>query len=563
MAIVIGCILVVIALIILGLILRKRVYDDVDRLESWKMNIMNRNVTSELAKVKSLNLSGETQEKFENWKERWDKILTKELPDIEEYLLDAEEAADRFRITSSKKIMKTVDQTLRLIESNIDQMFNELEQLLDSEQNSRKEVEEIQPIIKGLRKILIQQRHQYGKAEIRFDVEIDELEGKLEKYFSLTDLGNYFEAQQLVHELKDNLMDLESKIKEFPVIYKKCKKEIPAQIDDLLTGIKSMKEDGYRIEHLGFEKELHTFQERLLDCIIQLENGNVTDIFDIIEPIEERIGEMYQLLEKEAVAKSYVQKQMPSYRNLVEEVSKDFSNTKDEVELLQDSYYLEQTDMELHMNLEKWITQLQKQFEQLERNIEEEKITNIEIREQVESGYKELLELQESHDDFKEQVRALRKDEIEAKEQVLEMRKLLYNTNRKLQKSNIPGVPAFIWELLNEASEKSETVVNNLEKIPLDMGKVQHSIIEADKAVQAMVEQTELLLDQAQLVETVIQYANRYRSKYAVLAAKLHEAETMFRNFQYENALEEAASALEQVEPGALKRLEDYTKIPS
>ncbi|MCT2534996.1 septation ring formation regulator EzrA [Aquibacillus koreensis] len=563
MAYVIGSILVIIALIIFGLILRKRVYDEVDRLESWKMDIMNRNVTSELARVKSLNLSGETQEKFEAWKGRWDQILTKELPDIEEFLLDAEESADRFRIPSSKQYLRAVDDTLRGIEINIDQMFNELEQLLDSEQNTRKDVEQIIPTIKGLRKTLLKQRHLFGKAEIQFDVEIDKIESELKKYHYLVETGNYFEAQQLVSGIKESVSLLEQKLDEFPNIFKRCKNELPAQVDELFAGIKNMKEEGYRIEHLGFEKELQAIQQSLMDAVVQLESGDTSNVFEIVEPIEERLNEMYHLLEKEAVAKSYVEKHMTGYFKLIDEVGQAYEQMNEEVELLQETYYLEQSDLELHMSLEKWVNQLEKQYEQLQVDIKEEKITNIEIKEKIETGFKELVDLKESQEEFKEQIKTIRKDEINAKQRIVEMRKELFETNRKLQKSNIPGVPSFIWELLQEASQKSEVVLQNLEGKPLDMGKVQHSLGEADKAVQAVVTQTEQLLEQAYLVETVIQYANRYRSQYALLAAKLYEAERKFRNFEYENALEEAASALEAIEPGALKRLEEYIKIPS
>src|SRR5690625_4147164 len=119
MEIIIGIILAIIALIIIGLILRKRVYDNVDRLEAWKLDIMGRNVAAQLSQIKSLNLSGETQVKFEAWKERWDYIVSKELADIEEHLLDAEDAADRFMIPKGKKILKEAEETLNSVESSI------------------------------------------------------------------------------------------------------------------------------------------------------------------------------------------------------------------------------------------------------------------------------------------------------------------------------------------------------------------------------------------------------------------------------------------------------------
>src|SRR5699024_5406273 len=104
MAYIIGIILLIIALIIVGLILRKRVYDEVDQQENWKMDILDRDVAAELSKIKKLNLSGETQEKFESWKERWEIIITKELSNVEDMLVKAEEFADRYRFSNAKKL---------------------------------------------------------------------------------------------------------------------------------------------------------------------------------------------------------------------------------------------------------------------------------------------------------------------------------------------------------------------------------------------------------------------------------------------------------------------------
>src|SRR5699024_3768563 len=168
---------------IIGLILRKRVYDSVDQHESWKLDITNRNVANQLSRIKSLNLSGETQEKFESWKEDWDYILSKKLPDVEEDLFDAEAAADRYRFPTAKKILHKVDNTLRAIENEIEEMLNELEELLSSEERSRKEVEELQPKIHQLRKHLTQNRYQFSKADRYFDTKLDELDESVEAYF--------------------------------------------------------------------------------------------------------------------------------------------------------------------------------------------------------------------------------------------------------------------------------------------------------------------------------------------------------------------------------------------
>src|SRR5699024_3568835 len=162
MEIIIGIILTIIALLMIGLILRKRVYDAVDRLEIWKMDIMNRNTASQLARMKGLNLSGEALEKFETWKDKWEFIITKELPDIEDYLFKAEDLADRYRFTSAHKILHKIDQSLESIENNIEEMLEELDGLLLSEEKSREKIQLLKPILKDLRKDILHNHYQFG-----------------------------------------------------------------------------------------------------------------------------------------------------------------------------------------------------------------------------------------------------------------------------------------------------------------------------------------------------------------------------------------------------------------
>ncbi|MBM7543027.1 septation ring formation regulator EzrA [Amphibacillus cookii] len=560
---IIGFILVIITLIIVGLILRKRVYDRVDQLEAWKMDIMNRNVTAELQRVKALRLSGETQEKFESWKETWDRILTRDLPDIEEYLFDAEAAADGFKIPNAKKNLAAVEKTLNEIEQTIKNMYSELDDLLDSEKQSRKEVEKVIPQIKSLRQTLLEGRHLFGAAEQRFEKEINEQQQLLDQFYVASDEGNYYEARQIIQAIQEQLADLAVRIEDFPVIYKKCKQELPDQINQLKNGIKEMKQEGYRIEHHNFLKELASFEQEIVKYLKRLEETDDQSVYDFVTSLEERIQEIYGLLEKEANAKQYIDKHLDNFKTLIADVVEVFQETDDEVKELQKTYYMEGSDLELYANLEKWIHQLERQHEQMMTEMTEEKQTFVSLRDQLESSYQDLQKLKESHEEFKEQVKTIRKDEVEAKEKIQLLQRQLYDTNRRLQKSNLPGIPSFIWNQLDEATEKCSLVMEHLNEQPLDMGKVNHTLNEASTSVNLLLEQTDLIIEQAYLVERVIQYANRYRSQYPVLTAKLLEAEQMFREYRYQEALEIASQALEDIEPGALARLETRIKVPS
>jgi septation ring formation regulator len=557
MEIIIGIILAIIVLIIIGLILRKRVYDQVDRLEAWKLDIMGRNVAQELSQIKNLNLSGETQEKFEAWKERWDYIVSKELADIEDYLLEAEDAADHFRTGKGKKVLKEAEEKLHTIEASIENILKELQELLESEEESRTEVETVEPKLKELQRTISQNRYQYREADEYFDDRLDELDKEVKQFHQETEAGNYMKAKQIISQLKEELAELEEKIHAFPAIYKKAKHDLSSQLEQLLAGIQEMKDEGYYIDHLQFENEIRTYQDQISSVMKTLEDGNLKEGNQVLEEMEERISEMYDLLEQEAMAKSYLEQYVPSYQEAVTSLYTAFTETKAEVEELKKAYYLEDAELEKFLAVDKKAQALQEELQEVLDNLETNGLAHSELRRRVESSMEQMEELKEKHAAFKESIQTLRKDELLAKDKLQEMHQEILALHRRLRKSNIPGVPTFIWTSLEETQHKNKKVLEALEQHPLDTGAVHRSVSEADHALGQTKEKIEVMLDQAYLTERVIQYANRYRSRNALLAAELAEAERLFRSYEYELALEKAAKAIEQVDPGALKRIEE------
>ncbi|MCT1904060.1 septation ring formation regulator EzrA [Oceanobacillus sojae] len=558
MAVVVGIILAIIVCLTIALIVRKRVYDQVDHIEKWKLDITDRDVAKQIGKIKTLNLSGETLEKFEEWKEEWEKIVTKSLPDIEKYLMDAEEAADRFLVPKANKILKEAENHLEKIEEEIKEIIGELEELLYAEETGRGGAEELKPRIKGLRSMLSQSRYQYGKAEKQFDKEIDELEAILDQYDAFVNDGDYLKANESISELKESTEKVENKLDTFPDLLKQVKQELPSQLTNLSSGMKEMKESGYRIRHLGFEKEIITYQEQLKDIESQLETADITDVEQLLQQIETRILEMYEALEGEAIAKNYIEQKGPEYEDSVNQISATYETAKIEVEEIKKAYYVEDDDMERFQTMGKAIKALKGHVEELHQSIEDDKQSHSELKKGIEEGFKKIAQLEEEHESFKKSIANLRKDELEARDKLVEMRGQLTDLNRKLKKSNIPGVPSYIWTRFETAIQKNEKVMEALETYPLDMNNVQQALTEAKKSIEQAYEQVDMMLDQAYLTEQVIQYANRYRSKHSDLDNKLKEAERLFRNYEYELSLEHAAKAVEEIEPGSLQKIESY-----
>jgi septation ring formation regulator len=557
---IIGFLLLLVALIILGLILRKKVYDRVDKIEEWKLNVMNRDVTDQLSKIKDLNLSGETQARFEEWRGEWDYIVTRKLPDLEEDLFDAEEAADKFLFRKANNILKNVTSTLSKIEASIDKMFEEVDQLVQSKEESIKEMEEIRPRIKETRKYILQNRYQFGKAEVVFDVELDEIDALVDQFEVLTNEGNYTEAHTVVEEANARLIQLNDKIRILPVLYQACKTDIPEKLDELISAIKEMKESGHRIHHFGFEKEIHKYHEQLILMVELLDQGVIDGVQETIDEVEERIQEIYDKLEQEALAKKYTEKEIFVMHRNLEEIEKDLQKTKEEIKVLQESYHFEEEDQESQLTLDNLLKQLKVHADKIQEELDEDKKNYTYLRIELENWITEWERMFVKLDDFKQKINSLRQEELEARDKIQSLSSELALLRRKIQKSNLPGVPQYIHDAILEVSTYIKDANTKLHQHPLKIEEIQYLLSKAEKNAITAKEQTDLLFEQAQLAELVIQYANRYRSQMPILAAKLLEAEAAFRNWDYELSLEISANALEEVEPGAVERLSEMVK---
>lgn len=561
---IIGIILLIIVLIITGLILRKKLYDSIDYYESWKIDIMGRNVASELTKVKALNLEGEAKLKFETWREDWDTILTRDLANVEEVLFDAEQAADRFRIGTAKKHLAQLEKSLAAADEKIEQMLAEINDLLETEKQNREKINQLEPMLNDLHKKLTQNRFQYERAASKFEERINDIKEDILIYRALMEAGSYSEANEVVTKIFSDMKEVEEQLEAFPPLYKKCKIELPEKLDELYKGIEEMTQSGFNIEHLNLNKMINEYQARLIDFVIALENLKIDNVANMLPETEEGIQEMFELLENEAIAKSFVESKASSFITSVSELEEDFATTKAEVEELKLTYHFEDADLEKYMTLEKLMEQIKVDHAAMQKKIAENELAHSILREELEASLNRLEKFEQEHERFKEFIHNLRKDELEAREQIERMMEAVSKMKRRLRQSNLPGIPNFILTMLDDAAQKNERVLYVLEKKPLDILEVQKALNEAQVAVDDALNKTSTLIDQARLTEQVIQYGNRYRSRDPILAAKLLEAEQFFHQSEYELALEQAASAVEEVEPGALKKIEKiYESIPS
>ncbi|WP_226528508.1 septation ring formation regulator EzrA [Metabacillus niabensis] len=557
MEVLIGLVLLICILSGSGYMFRRKIYKEVDRLEARKIEVMNRSIIDELSKVKELKMTGQAEELFEQWRSEWDEIITSQLPKIEELLFDAEEFADKYRFKKSQNVLQHIDNLLMTVNENIDKIIEEINELVTSEEKNAVEGEEVKGLYKKVKKTLLAHSRQFGKAHQKLDENLTSITDSLKEFDHETEQGNYLLARQVLINLKQQLDALQFKMDEIPKLLTECTVTIPGLVNELNDGYKEMKEAGYYLEHIQLDMELDKINTNLEQFKGKIEEAELDDVQEGLQLIQESIDQMYDLLEKEVEANQFVKQTKDQINTKLIKLSEQKLSTIEETNLVKQSYQLSETELDKQKLLEKRITQVEKKFVQIQQNLLEDQVAHSIVKEELEKIQKQISELFDEHNQYRGMLQTLRRDELEAREKLVSLKRLLLETTRSVQQSNIPGLPEEFLKLIELGKRDVQKATMKLEEIPLNMLMVNELLKSAVESVDSLKAFADELIEQVYLFEQVIQYGNRYRSRQPQLANKFIEAEKLFREHLYKEALDTAAAAIEQVEPGSISKLQN------
>lgn len=538
--------------------IRKNVYKDVDKLEEKKNGIMSRPIPEEIAKVKQLQMAGETEQKFELWRNDWDEIIGQIMPDVEEALFDIEEYANKYQIKRAKELSKTTSERLESIDSQLDIMIDEIEQLVTSEQKNRAEIGEIRDKYSSLSHELLKKRGSFYEAIQKLDEHMDTVKKGLASFDEATKEGSYLQARQELLSLKEILLEVELHSERIPKLMVQARTTIPGDIKNLEVGISDMTEKGYQLEPLVLEPKLEGMKKEVEEIVTDIENLQTEKAEERITAIHQQIEQMYDTLDDEVQSKQNTLEKLPELKHQLELVGQDLHKLLQELSHVQQSYRLSKEEVDSQEGLSKQVTDLSKQLHVIFDVTENEKQTFTSIFEMVNEWETRLHELAEQIKQSSGKLFELREEEMKAKETISRLRAVMFEGKRVLRKSNIPGLPARALEHLDEGDKQIQEAAHLLNQVPLEMNQVNEKV---GLAISIIEENDELInetIKSAQLAERVIQYSNRYRNRSEEARSLLNQAERLFRNYEYDEAIECAVRAVEPYEKDVVERVSEH-----
>ena len=559
MAIYIILAIIVIILIAVGVLfyLRSNKRQIIEKAIERKNEIETLPFDQNLAQLSKLNLKGETKTKYDAMKKDNVESTNKYLAPVEEKIHNAEALLDKFSFNASQSEIDDANELMDSYEQSYQQQLEDVNEIIALYKDNDELYDKCKVDYREMKRDVLANRHQFGEAASLLETEIEKFEPRLEQYEVLKADGNYVQAHNHIAALNEQMKQLRSYMEEIPELIRETQKELPGQFQDLKYGCRDLKVEGYDLDHVKVDSTLQSLKTELsfvepLISRLELEEAN-----DKLANINDKLDDMYDLIEHEVKAKNDVEETKDIITdNLFK--AKDMNYTlQTEIEYVRENYYINESDAQSVRQFENEIQSLISVYDDILKEMSKSAVRYSEVQDNLQYLEDHVTVINDKQEKLQNHLIQLREDEAEAEDNLLRVQSKKEEVYRRLLASNLTSVPERFIIMKNEIDHEVRDVNEQFSERPIHVKQLKDKVSKIVIQMNTFEDEANDVLVNAVYAEKLIQYGNRYRKDYSNVDKSLNEAERLFKNNRYKRAIEIAEQALESVEPGVTKHIEE------
>ncbi|TLW71827.1 septation ring formation regulator EzrA [Staphylococcus aureus] len=551
--------IIVIILIAVGVLfyLRSNKRQIIEKAIERKNEIETLPFDQNLAQLSKLNLKGETKTKYDAMKKDNVESTNKYLAPVEEKIHNAEALLDKFSFNASQSEIDDANELMDSYEQSYQQQLEDVNEIIALYKDNDELYDKCKVDYREMKRDVLANRHQFGEAASLLETEIEKFEPRLEQYEVLKADGNYVQAHNHIAALNEQMKQLRSYMEEIPELIRETQKELPGQFQDLKYGCRDLIVEGYDLDHVKVDSTLQSLKTELsfvepLISRLELEEAN-----DKLANINDKLDDMYDLIEHEVKAKNDVEETKDIITdNLFK--AKDMNYTlQTEIEYVRENYYINESDAQSVRQFENEIQSLISVYDDILKEMSKSAVRYSEVQDNLQYLEDHVTVINDKQEKLQNHLIQLREDEAEAEDNLLRVQSKKEEVYRRLLASNLTSVPERFIIMKNEIDHEVRDVNEQFSERPIHVKQLKDKVSKIVIQMNTFEDEANDVLVNAVYAEKLIQYGNRYRKDYSNVDKSLNEAERLFKNNRYKRAIEIAEQALESVEPGVTKHIEE------
>lgn len=556
--------LLTIAIITLIIILvkkhkHKKYGNILDTLEREKNLIINANILSELNKVESMINSKEIENKYKEWKRRFDQIKGIDIPNLTDHLIEIEDLFASKKFKEIESTLAKVELSIYHVKTKANFLLEEIKDLTLSEERNRETVTKLKTKYRSVLNTYHENETEYKIIKKPIELQFETVD-KLFSAFEIAMEKNAFpEVSKIIKALDDSINNLDLVIEEAPEIILLGIRLIPKKMVDVGNIHSKMVKDGYNLEYLLIDYNISEAEKKIADIFDRLNVLNLEDSILELKTISTYFDGIYNDFDKEKLAKTNFSELGRNIASKTGKLSKIASNLNKKMDSIKERFVISEDDIKGLNILEVSIRGIEEDYDLLIDNARNKTQAFSKLDKEMQTLNVRLTKVEDKLDTILRLINGYKEDEKRANDELEEIKQILASSKDKINSYKLPVVPKKYYIELSEATEAINEMIKEMEKLPLDIEVLNTRVDTARDLTLKLYQTTSETVKTAAMSEHAIVYGNRYRNNKAVDAG-LTKAENLFYRGCFKAALEDAIKAINIVEPGIHERLLKETK---
>ncbi|MDT2754688.1 septation ring formation regulator EzrA [Enterococcus pseudoavium] len=557
--IVIGLVILAAVLYLIGYLMKKKNQERLKELDKRKEALFDLPVVEEVDEVKKMHLVGQSQNTFREWNQKWTDVSTKSFAELESQIFEVESQNETFRFMKGKSAIESAERTMTEMEEEVEKIRTGLKELRETEERNSLAVQQALDVFEDLKKDLKEKKTSFGPALPEIQKQVKNVEIEFTQFVTLNTSGDPIEAREVLDDAEKHTYEVQATMEKVPVIYEDLEKTFPSQIDELEKTHKKMLNEHFVLPEDDFEGRLEQVKKQIERSLEDIEKIELETVEAANKETAELIDDLYAELEKEFEAKKYVLTNRKTVGEYISHAARNNHQLMVELDHTSQSYALNNNELGRARGFQTEIEELERRNRNMEPQIDKHELAYSEIQVFYKDAFKVLDDIETKQVEIDEDLHELRKGEKTASEKIEKYEFRLRNLKRYVEQQRLPGLPGDYLEFFFVATDRVEELSQALNKIRINMQDINKLVSLCDEDMEMLDQKTYDLIDAAALTEQMMQYANRYRHTHPEIKDAIDTSLELFnKEYRYQDALDEIGTALERVEPGAFKRIEDF-----
>ncbi|PTJ84819.1 septation ring formation regulator EzrA [Staphylococcus succinus] len=550
--------IIVIILIIVGVLfyMRSNKSQMIEKAEERKSEVEKLPYDESLSQLSDFTLTGETKSTYDKLKQSSLDSKEQYLAPVEEKLHNAEGLLYKFKFSQAETEIDEAHELMDKYEENYKTLTTDVEKIKGLHNENDKFYNECKNNYREMKRDVLANRHQFGEAAEPLEQEIESFVPEMENYEAYKEEGNFNQAHEHIKVLHEDMNFLKKDMSEIPDLIKEAQKELPGQFQDLKYGCRDLKVEGYDLDHVKIDSTLQTLKTELSFVEPMISRLELDEANDKLNSINDRLDEMYELIEHEVKAKNDVEETKEVITDNLFRAKEMNYTLQTEIEYVRENYYINESDVQNVRQFENEIQNLITVYDDILKEMAKTAVRYSEVQDNLKYIEEHVAVINDKQEKLQNHLIQLREDEAEAEENILRIQSKKEEVYRKLLASNLPSVPERFIIMKNEIDYEVREVNKKFSVRPIHVKQLKDKVSKVVLQMNKFEDEATDVLVNAVYAEKLIEYGNRYRKESSNIDKSLNEAERLFKNNRYKRSIEISEQALESVEPGITKQIE-------